>query len=104
MIRRICIAVALLIGLASSAWADALDGDWCNPIDGKLTIDGPTIFTPGGKKVRGNYGRHRFEYTAPAGDWQAGQTIVILQYNEQLMELKVGDQQGRKWRPCQVIS
>ena len=86
------------------AAADALDGDWCNPVDGKLTIDGSTIITPAGKQVRGLYGRHRFEYTAPDGDWKAGERIVILQFNERLMELQVGDTPPRAWRPCQIIS
>ncbi|MEP1209136.1 MAG: hypothetical protein ABJM29_20635 [Rhizobiaceae bacterium] len=104
MIRPLSLAISVLFVCAGPVWADALDGDWCNPTDGKLTIDGPTIITPAGQSVKGNYGRHRFTYTAPAGDWQAGQDIVIQQYNEQLMELKIGDQQGRKWRPCQVVS
>lgn len=107
MNSRLSIALPLVFAfvmLAVPAWADSLDGDWCNPIDGKLTIDGPTIHTPGGQIVAGNYGRHRFTYTAPAGDWQAGQEIVIQQYNEQLMKLSVGGQTAREWRPCQVVS
>ena len=95
--------VGLFIGVAP-AHADALDGDWCHPVDGKLTIDGPKIQTPGGKSVVGNYSRHRFEYTAPEGDWQANKSIVIQQFNERLMELTVADQPGQKWRPCQVVS
>jgi len=104
MIYRFCLAICFLLASSGLVYADSLDGDWCNPIDGKLTIDGSTISTPGGKSVAGNYGRHRFEYTAPDDDWQAGQSIVIQQFNEQLMELSVGDQPGRKWRPCQLVS
>lgn len=104
MFRRCTLAIALLTGLTVPALADALDGDWCNAIDGKLTIDGSTIITPAGKSVEGNYSRHRFDYTPPEGDWNAGQPIVIQQYSHTLMKLSVGDQPAREWRPCQVIS
>ena len=104
MLRTLGIAMSVVVFCVGPVWADSLDGDWCNPTDGKLTIDGATIITPTGHSVKGNYGRHRFDYIAPAGDWQAGKSIVIQQYNEQLMELRIGDQQGRKWRSCQVVS
>ena len=104
MFRRCTLAVALLTCLSGPALADALDGDWCNPIDGKLTIDGSTIITPTGQSVEGNYERHRFSYTPPEGDWNAGKPIVIQQYSYTLMKLTVGDQPAREWRPCQVIS
>ena len=84
--------------------ADSLDGDWCNDVDGKLTIDGALITTPGGQRVEGQYGRHRFEYTAPAGDWNGGKSIVIQQFSEQLMELTVEGDTGRRWKPCQFVS
>ena len=103
MIPRLLLAIFLSLS-ASSAWADALDGDWCNLVDGKLTIDGSIIITPVGNHVEGDYERHRFTYTAPEGGWQAGQVIVIQQYSEQLMKLTVGDGNRREWRPCQVVS
>ena len=106
MIMRTYLLAGLVILPIHSgpAHADSLDGDWCNPVDGKLTIDGSLIITPTGNQVRGQYGRHRFEYTAPEGDWNGGQTIVILQYNEQLMKMRIGDSPERPWRPCQIIS
>ena len=104
MARRLFAFLSAIPLFTVPAWADSLDGDWCNPIDGKLTIDGSKIITPGGVRVTGNYGRHRFEYLAPSGDWQAGRSIVIQQFGEQLMELSAGDQPGKKWRPCQVVS
>ena len=99
--------IVVLIGFfftASSAMADALDGDWCNPNDGKLTVDGSKIITPGGIEVIGNYTRHRFDYTAPAGDWQAGKSIVLQQFSDELMEVSVDGGKGVPWRPCQVVS
>ncbi len=98
------IILAFLLSVPTGALADSLDGDWCNPVDGKLTIDGSQITTPAGNRVTGNYGRHRFEYTAPAGGWNGGKSIVIQQFNEQLMELSVERAAGRQWRPCQIVS
>lgn len=102
--RILALIIVGLLFFGQPAWADALDGDWCNGIDGKLTIDGSIIITPAGNSVNGNYGRHRFEYTAPENDWNAGKLIVIQQFSEELMELTVEGEAGRKWRPCQVIS
>jgi hypothetical protein len=103
MHRRFIFVVGLFV-MPYSAWADSLDGDWCHPTVGKLTIDGAVITTPSGRQVSGTYGRHRFEYTAPAGDWQAGKPIVIQQFSDELMELRVDGKPGRQWRPCQVVS
>jgi hypothetical protein len=54
------------LGLSSRpAFADAIDGDWCAPEGGKsLSIAGSTIRTPGGKEIKGIYGRHDFQYVA----------------------------------------
>jgi hypothetical protein len=101
---KLLLLIAGLLLTPSLAWADALDGDWCHPTDGKLTIDGAVITTPSGKQINGSYGRHRFEYTAPADDWHAGKSIVIQQFSEQLMELTVQGETSRQWRPCQVVS
>lgn len=101
--RALLLSGILMLGVTGAS-ADALDGDWCNLTDGKLTIDGSVIITPAGNRVMGDYGRHRFIYTAPEGDWHGGETIVIQQYSEQLMKLTVGDGESREWRPCQVVS
>lgn len=100
IVKRILTGVGLFLLLGSSAWADALDGEWCNKNHGKLTIDGPSIITPGGRQVTGRYSRHRFDYVAPADDWQAGKTIVILQSSETMMTLKAGDGPAEQWAPC----
>ena len=103
MKKRLLVSLLPFV-VAFPAHADALDGDWCNQQDGKLTIDGSTIFTPGGAKTTGEYGRHRFEYLAPAGDWNSGKRIVIQQLSDQVMELSVGDGLPHRWKPCQVVS
>ena len=103
MLKRLCISIALFL-TAPAAWADALDGDWCNFDSGKLTINGSTITTPFNIQVQGQYGRHRFEYTAPAGDWNAGKKIILQQFSDDLMELSVDGGQSTQWQPCKVVS
>ena len=100
---RMAIITSLLFA-AVPAWADSLDGDWCNEVDGKLTIDGSTIITPAGRKITGTYGRHRFEYDAPAGGWNGGDLIVIQQFSETRMQLQAGEKPASDWKPCQIVS
>ena len=68
--RSIVAPVALALLIALTPWAanaDAIDGDWCR--EGRhLSIDGPNITTPGGNAIQGDYDRHGFRYTAPAGE------------------------------------
>lgn len=101
---RYALAILALSTASSPAFADKLDGDWCNLDDGKLTINGSTITTPFDIKVQGRYSRHRFEYVAPAGDWHAGKTIIIQQFGDELMELSVDKGQPKPWRPCRYTS
>ena len=102
--RLLFITTTLSYLLIQSAFADALDGDWCNARDGKLTIMGSTIQTPGGRSVSGQYTRHRFNYTAPEGDWNAGKAIVIQQLNENAMDLSIDGGPPSRWSPCLVTS
>ena len=103
MLKRVLIVLALSLA-QSPAFADQLDGDWCNLDDGKLTITGSTITTPFGIEVQGKYSRHRFEYLAPVGDWHAGKNIVIQQFGDDLMELSVDKGQPKQWHPCRFTS
>jgi hypothetical protein len=84
------IAVAAVLALALTATpvaADAIDGNWCFGVK-RLEISGPEILTPGGNKLQGQYGRHDFSYTVPAGEQGAGATVD--------MEL-LGDDDLRLW-------
>ncbi len=63
------------LGLAGAMWlaarrrcafADVIDGNWCQADGRHLEIDGSTITTPGGNTIQGDYGRHTFTYTVPA--------------------------------------
>lgn len=65
-------AAALMAGgmlMASPALADSIDGQWCAMKGIRLfSIDGPRMVTPGGRTIAGQYSRHDFIYTAPAGE------------------------------------
>jgi hypothetical protein len=95
--------VALALGLlASPAFADAIDGNWCHSDGRRFTIRGPEIVTPGGKRMEGNYSRHWFTYTAPAPEPGAGQTIFMALADENTVHLRLGEQTStpETWVRC----
>jgi len=97
---RCALALALLFP-CGTALADAIDGNWC--YSGRhLAIDGPTILTPGGKTMKGNYDRHAFTYLAPAGEKEAGLQVFMVLRGEETMEFHPGAQTapGQVWRRC----
>jgi len=67
------LTLAAIVLATSSARADAIDGHWCAKDGRRLEIAGPTIVTPFGARVGGEYDRHHFSYIAPASDKNAGQ-------------------------------
>ena len=81
--------------LASPAFADAIDGNWCHSDGRRFTIRGPEIVTPGGTRMEGNYSRHWFSYTAPAPEPGAGQTIFMALADENTVYLRRGEQTAR---------
>ena len=96
------IAPLALCALASTpAFADSIDGEWCAPEGGKsLVIEGATIRTPGGKQVQGDYRRYSYTYVAPAGDWEAGQTIDLQFIRRVGVRVKIGGGAESVWRTC----
>ncbi len=97
------------LAAASPALADAIDGDWCASEGRHFTIRGPEITTPGGRHVQGEYGRHDFAYTAPAGEPEAGRRILMVLQNETTLHLTVlqaPDKPGpvQTWRRCSPTS
>lgn len=105
---------ALLIALATlfpaTAWADAIDGNWC--FKGKtLSIDGPKIVTQGGTNMTGDYNRHGFSYTVPKGEAGAGSKIVMIQQDETTMHLTrsggattTGAAKPETWKRCDLTT
>jgi hypothetical protein len=76
---------------AIPAFADSIDGNWCHNDGRRLTIRGPEIVTPGGKQMEGNYSRHYFNYTVPAPEPGAGETIFMMLANENTVYLRRGE-------------
>lgn len=100
--------IAGLVATAVPALADRIDGDWCSA-DGKhLSIEGPRIVIPSGAEISGQYDRHHFRYSGPAGDPEAGQIIEMQQLSDEEMRLQrtAGGEKMpvETWRRCQVTS
>ena len=94
-----CLALTVM---ATSARADAIDGDWCQTAGKRMSIHGPDIVTPGGKQTRGDYSRHFFSYVIPNGEAGAGATVSITLLGEYLAHARVGsDPTIVEWRRCQ---
>lgn len=107
MISTITVIAGLVV-TAVPALADRIDGDWCSD-DGKhLSIEGPRIMIPSGAEISGQYDRHQFRYSGPAGDPEAGQTIEMQQLSDEEMWLQrtTGGEKMpvETWRRCQVTS
>ncbi len=93
MKRRVIVGglgILLVFGLGRAAQADSIDGSWCLDPDQRLTINGPTIVTPGGTPLWGDYQRHYFSYVAPKGEPQAGETVQMRLLNEETMQRRAG--------------
>lgn len=99
-----CFALTLLLP-SGAARADAIDGHWCHPKDGRMSISGPDIVTPGGTRMRGNYGRHSFSYAVPAAEPGAGSTLQMVQLNEETIHVArdaTGETPPQVWHRCQA--
>lgn len=98
------LALTLLLP-SNAARADAIDGHWCHPQDGRMSISGPDIVTPGGTRMQGNYGRHSFSYVVPTAEPAAGSTIHMVQLNEETIHVTkdaAGETPPRVWHRCQA--
>jgi len=99
-----CLALTLLLP-SGAAHADAIDGHWCHPKEGRMSISGPDIATPGGTQMRGTYGRHSFSYVVPAAEPGAGSTIHMNQLNEETIQVArdlTGETPPQIWHRCQA--
>lgn len=77
--------------LASHAFADAIDGNWCHNDGRRFTIRGSDIVTPGGKQMQGDYSRHAFNYVVPAPEPGAGTTVFMTLLDENHVHLRLGE-------------
>lgn len=91
---RIAFYSSLVIAgmLGGEARADQIDGEWCT-VDGRqyISIQGPSIITPGGKRTEGNYSRHAFSYVVPEAEAGSGQTVRMTLVNEQTVHSQTGE-------------
>ena len=101
------ILTTVLLFVWSPAMADSLDGNWCSEDGKRLNIEGPTIMTPGGTTMRGDYQRHTFSYTVPAREPGAGSHVFLQQWSEELMKMYTGADaatarqgDGEAWKRC----
>ena len=86
--------------LADPVQADAIDGTWCHKGQ-RVKIEGPIIITPSGKKVKGEYDRHTFLYTIPAGEPHAGEKGDFTVQHDTLAHFtRSGSSQFEEWEPC----
>jgi hypothetical protein len=94
---------------ASTAWADAIDGKWCDGAK-QIAIEGPKITLPSGKSYQGDYTRHSFDFIVPDNEESAGDQLRMMLQGEELMHLqrtpKGTGQAGpiEAWRRCANIS
>ena len=99
------IAAGAVCVASSSASADAIDGQWClGP--SHFAIDGPSILTPGGNRIQGNYSRHGFAYVVPSNEPGAGSAINMVLLNEETVQLTRQGQTSAPeiWRRCKPTS
>jgi hypothetical protein len=102
--RQFALAIAAICAtlvLETAAKADVIDGDWCHDDGRHFSIRGPTIVTPAGQQTQGQYTRHTFRYTVPAGAPEAGSDISMLLLNELTVRLQAGaDGPPQIWHRC----
>ena len=88
------------LALPHAARADAIDGAWCHEKGRRMVITGPSIVTPGGGRTEGDYGRHDFTYTVPAGEPGAGTRIRMVLMGEYRVRVQEGDAAPVVWERC----
>lgn len=99
--RWLCGTAALLVvSMAGTAHADAIDGEWCHADGKRLSINGPEIVTPGGAKLQGVYDRHHFSYVVPTGEADGGATVNMVLLSEIQMRLMPPAGEEQIWRRC----
>lgn len=97
-------AVTAFLWLAGSP-ADAVDGHWCQPDNGRLEIMGPQITTPDGHRISGAYDRHAFRHVVPDGEDRAGAEVDMVLVDDDILHRMVApgaDAKIEVWTRCQA--
>ena len=103
--HSICVAATVLLLATTSANADAIDGDWCPPDRGRMESRGPEIVTPGGTRLAGDYARHGFRHTVPAGEPGPGARVDMVLVDDDTLHRIVApspDAAIEVWRRCRA--
>ncbi|MDE2444545.1 MAG: hypothetical protein KGO94_00090 [Alphaproteobacteria bacterium] len=79
------VMIVALLAAPTLAYADAIDGAWCNKAGQHLSISGPELTLNDYSKLQGAHRRHEFLYTVPAGGADAGDQIYLRLLNEDQM-------------------
>lgn len=88
-----------------TAWADAIDGDWCSADGRHMSINGPRLVTPGGTHMEGQYRRHSFAYTVPASEPAAGTEVALVLIHDDLLHAtRAGGDDVEAWQRCKFTS
>ncbi|GAB4350527.1 MAG: hypothetical protein Kow0026_06770 [Oricola sp.] len=108
MTRCVFLISVLLSLLTGPARADAIDGTWCAGDGRSMTIDGPTIHTPTGDTLTGEYSRHAFRYLgAPGGAEEAYDVRMRLWSEDELRIDRLVDgiaQPQETWHRCEPVA
>jgi len=111
LLRIALCAISLGIAGVSVARADAIDGTWCSERDHQqMTIKGTEAFLPGGRRVTGDYSRHRFSYVIPMPDAEAGRIKLLRLMGERSMMSVSAKPDGTEpsepesWKRCELTS
>jgi hypothetical protein len=104
LVARIAIVAVLALAGASSALADSIDGNWCDGKGRQMSIQGPTIVTPGGTTMEGRYSRHAFSYAVPERESPAGAAVSMTLAGETVIRLRVGEGAIETWNRCERTS
>ncbi len=102
--RLLPVAITAIIAGASPALADAIDGDWCGEGGKHFKITGPSIELGPSAVISGDYSRHAFRYSVPAGEPEAGSEVLMDLQGEHLLHVKRGAGPVEEWRRCSTVS
>ena len=105
-LRTIGYSVVALIGMTSSAFADVITGEWCEPGGGAriLVVKNYDDVTFVGKAVKANVDRHHVDFVIPAGEKDAGTRFDADQLSDEQIKVTIGADAAVIWTPCKPIS
>ena len=100
--------LAFCVLLPTAAFADKIDGMWCSEAGGRVDIEGTKISLSGKAAFDGQYARHEFRYTVPAGEEHAGDQIYLkLRGEEDMTSFTIKDGNAVDlidWKRCKETS